>query len=127
MADAIQFLGPLSDDQLPAALSEADLFVMPSRKEGFGLVFIEAMACGTPVVACGLEGSRDALLDGRIGMLIDPNAPGQLQEAVLAVLTRTCDPTLLDGHRLRSETMSAFGSDRFRELVREVFAAEPSR
>ncbi len=124
VADAVRFLGPISDDELPATLSSADLFVMPSRKEGFGIVFIEAMACGTPVVACGLEGSRDALLDGRVGILIDPDVPDQLYDAVLALLGRTCNPSLVDGRHLRRETLAEFGSDRFREMVRGCFVVE---
>ncbi len=96
---------------------------MPSRKEGFGIVFIEAMACGTPVIACGREGSRDALMGGRLGLLIDPEIPGGLRDGITTVLARTCDPALLDGRRLRSETLRAFGYDRFRELVRERFGA----
>src|SRR2546426_3185868 len=78
VSDAVHFVGEVPDEELSARLSAADVFVMPSRKEGFGIVFIEAMACGTPVIACGLEGSSDALLDGRVGVLVDPTAPNQL-------------------------------------------------
>jgi glycosyltransferase involved in cell wall biosynthesis len=124
VADAVQFLGAVSDDDLPALLSRSDLFVMPSRKEGFGIVFIEALACGTPVVACGLEGSRDALLDGRLGMLIDPGVPGELHDAIVAVLSRTCPPEFVDPGFLRAQTLAEFGADRFRECVREAFASE---
>jgi asparagine synthase (glutamine-hydrolysing) len=120
VADAVQFLGAVTDEELPALLSRSDLFVMPSRKEGFGIVFIEALACGTPVIGCGLEGSSDALLDGRVGTLIDTDAPGQLQAAIVAALSKTCAAPLLDGRRLREETLAAFGSDRFRQLVRET-------
>jgi len=74
------------------------------------------------VIACGLEGSRDALLDGRLGTLVNPEIPGQLQEAVAAVLGHVCDPTLLDGQHLRSSTLAAFGPARLRDAVRRCFA-----
>jgi glycosyltransferase involved in cell wall biosynthesis len=118
--EAVHFLGPVTDEQLPRVLSEADLFVMPSRKEGFGIVFIEAMACGTPVIACGLEGSRDALLDGRVGTLINPDVPGELAQAVEAALKHPA--ASIDSESLRSEVLAAFGSDSFRELVRGYFS-----
>jgi len=122
VADAVDFIGAISEQELPERFSAADVFVMPSRKEGFGIVFIESLACGTPVIACGLEGSRDALLDGRLGTLVNPEIPGQLQEAVAAVLGHVCDPTLLDGQHLRSSTLAAFGPARLRDAVRRCFA-----
>jgi asparagine synthase (glutamine-hydrolysing) len=115
--DAVAFLGHIPDEALLSTLSSADVFVMPSRKEGFGIVFIEAMACGVPVIACGLEGSREALLDGRVGTLVDSGDPGALEAAVLTQLART--PATLDGRRLRDEVLRAFGPERFRALVKE--------
>ena len=122
VSDAVDFIGAVADEELPARFAGADVFVMPSRKEGFGIVFIESLACGTPVIACGLEGSREALLDGRLGILVNPEVAGQLQEAVATVLGRACDPALLDGHHLRSATLGAFGPAQFRDAVRRCFA-----
>ena len=55
MADRVEFPGYVSDEGLPSLFSRADLFVMPSRKEGFGIVFLESLTCGLPVIA----GNRD--------------------------------------------------------------------
>jgi glycosyltransferase involved in cell wall biosynthesis len=118
VAEAVEFLGYVPDEMLPVHLSGADAFVMPSRKEGFGIVFIEAMACGVPVIACGLEGSRDALLDGRVGVLVDPERSGELETAIANTLMRR-EPSLVDGRRLRSEVLRAFGTERFRGLIKE--------
>lgn len=65
----------------------ADLYVMPSRGEGFGFVFLEAMASGVPVVASSIDGSRDAVRDGALGQMIDPNDPHALLDAIAAGLT----------------------------------------
>jgi asparagine synthase (glutamine-hydrolysing) len=119
VGDAVEFRGPITDETLLTTLAEADVFVMPSRKEGFGIVFIEALACGVPVVACGLEGSRDALLDGRVGTLVESEGAGELESAVLAVLGRTHAPAMVDRRQLREDVLRAFGPDRFRALVHE--------
>ncbi|MDF1722313.1 MAG: glycosyltransferase family 4 protein [Minwuia sp.] len=60
----------------------ADLYVMPSRGEGFGFVFLEAMASGVPVVASSTDGSRDAVRDGALGQMVDPDDPHALLDAV---------------------------------------------
>jgi asparagine synthase (glutamine-hydrolysing) len=117
VGDAVEFRGHVPDETLPATLGGADVFVMPSRNEGFGIVLLEAMACGVPVVACGLEGSGEALLEGRLGALVDPDAPGELEAAVLTVLDGRV-PGSAQGRGLRDEVLHAFGPERFRALVR---------
>ena len=67
----------------------ADVYVMPSSGEGFGIVLIEAAACGVPLVGSVADGSRDALLNGRLGQLIDPHNPQELVAAVLTALEKT--------------------------------------
>ncbi len=64
------------------AYRAADVFVMPSTGEGFGIVFLEAMACGTPALGLDADGSRDALADGALGAVVSeaelPNAIAHL-------------------------------------------------
>lgn len=66
----------------------ADVFVMPGHGEGFGFVFLEALACGVPVVGSLLDGSREALLDGELGELVDPRDPQSVREAILRALDK---------------------------------------
>jgi phosphatidylinositol alpha-1,6-mannosyltransferase len=66
----------------------ADAFVMPGRGEGFGFVFLEALACGIPVVGSRLDGSREALRQGELGILVDPDRPDDIQAGILAALKR---------------------------------------
>jgi phosphatidylinositol alpha-1,6-mannosyltransferase len=66
----------------------ADAFVMPSRGEGFGIVFLEAMACGIPVMGSKLDGSSEALMHGKLGMLVDPTNPEEVKAGIRAVLAR---------------------------------------
>jgi glycosyltransferase involved in cell wall biosynthesis len=60
----------------------SDLYVMPSYNEGFGIVFIEAMYYGLPVIAGNKDGSVDALLNGKLGTLIDPMDINALKNAI---------------------------------------------
>ena len=64
----------------------ADVFAMPGRGEGFGIVYLEAMACGIPVIGSTLDGSRDALGGGALGRLVTPTQPEELRTALLAAL-----------------------------------------
>jgi glycosyltransferase involved in cell wall biosynthesis len=59
---------------------------MPGRGEGFGIVYLEAMACGIPVVGSLLDGSRDALKNGELGQLVNPNDPASLKQGLLQAL-----------------------------------------
>src|SRR5207244_354980 len=82
LQDLVQFRGLVPEHALPQAYSDADVFVMPSVKEGFGIVFLEALACGTPVIGGRADGSVDALLGGQLGTLIDPTDIAELRAAL---------------------------------------------
>ncbi|MCK6695777.1 MAG: glycosyltransferase family 4 protein [Thermoanaerobaculia bacterium] len=84
--------GYIPDEALTDYYRLADLFVMPSKKEGFGLVFIEALACGTPVIAGHADGSAEALLDGRLGRLVDPDDPAAIAAAIRQSLVYPGNP-----------------------------------
>jgi len=64
----------------------ADAFVLASRGEGFGFVLLEALACGIPVIASKVDGGREALRDGQLGILVDPADRQELQRAILDAL-----------------------------------------
>lgn len=83
VADRVVFTGAVSDAELPDYYRLADLFIMPSAQEGFGIVLLEAAASGLPIVAGNGDGSADALADGALGRLIDPNDADSLRRAVL--------------------------------------------
>lgn len=82
------FAGYLPEEEKADYYRLADVYVMPSRGEGFGFVFLEAMACGIPAVASTLDGGREAVLDGKLGILVDPDKPEELQAGILAALDR---------------------------------------
>lgn len=71
--DRILFIGKVQLEQLKGFYSRADVFVMPSRQEGFGIVFIEAMAFGKPVIAGDYGGAPEIVQDGVTGFLVNPD------------------------------------------------------
>ncbi|MBI4201142.1 MAG: glycosyltransferase [Chloroflexi bacterium] len=73
--DRVEFLGSLSNDQLPTYYQAADVCVVPSYYESFGLVALEAMACGTPVVASRVPGLETIIQDNRSGYLVPWHCP----------------------------------------------------
>ena len=76
----------MPDEELPDLYRLADLFVMPSTEEGFGIVYLEAAACGLRVVGGAGGGSGDAVPDERVGVLVDPADRTALVEAVTRLL-----------------------------------------
>ena len=79
--------GFIAEEEVTDHYKLADVFVMPSKKEGFGIVFIEAMACGLPVIAGNQDGSVDALKNGELGMLVNPDNEDEMIATILQVLT----------------------------------------
>ncbi|WP_248137865.1 glycosyltransferase [Bacillus infantis] len=84
-AGMAEFLGMMPQADLAKWMSAAELFVLPSHLEGFGLVALEAMSCHTPVVAANVGGLTYLLQDGS-GLLVEPANPESLAEGMLAVL-----------------------------------------
>ncbi len=87
VTDKVVFAGHVPEDELVDHFRLADVFVMPSLGEGFGIVFLQAAACGLNVIAGNLDGSVDALADGRLGRLIDPLDEDALAEAIIIALS----------------------------------------
>lgn len=92
--DAVLFAGGIAADKLPQIYRVADLYVMPSTQEGFGIVFLEAAASGVHVIGGNADGSIDALADGAIGAAIDPANTDALVRAIRDGLSgKGLDPT----------------------------------
>lgn len=114
VAEHVVFLGRVPDAELPELYAAVDVMVMVSRQEddtgdveGFGLVLLEAQACGTPVVAGDSGGMPDALAPGETGLLVPSRDPAALSEALGALLG--------DPERLRR--MGEAGAARARALT----------
>lgn len=88
LTDRVIFAGNVPEAEKADHYRLADAYIMASRGEGFGFVLLEAMACGIPVVASKLDGGREAVRDGQLGILVDPRDKGELKRAVAEALGR---------------------------------------
>ncbi len=109
-AGRVEFRGLIAEDELPAAYAHCDVFVAPSRYESFGLVVLEAMRAGKPVVASDVGGMASIVEAGRSGVLVPPDDSAALAAALVDLLG---DP---DGCRRMGE--------RGRQLFVERYSAE---
>lgn len=83
VAEHVHFLGTVDDATLRSHYEAADLFVLPSAQEGFGIVFLEAMRYGKPVVAARFGGTPEVVLDGITGLLVQYDDSAELSAAVI--------------------------------------------
>lgn len=87
ISDKIRFLGRVPGDTLRLLFSSCDLFVLPSRLEGFGAVIVEAMAAGKPVVATAVSSIPEIIESGKNGILVEGNNEGELASAIVKILS----------------------------------------
>jgi len=83
----VEFLGHVAFDRLAGEYRRADIFCLPSRQEGFGIVFLEAMAAGLPIVAARAAAVPELVSDGESGILVAPDSPGDLAAALDRLLS----------------------------------------
>lgn len=114
LGNAVLFPGSRTD--VFDLLRACDLFVHPSREEGFSNAILEAMAAGVPVVACEVGGNPEAIRDGVTGLLVPPGNPRALADGILRLL-REPGPRVAMGTKGRERAESEFSLDR---MVREM-------
>jgi glycosyltransferase involved in cell wall biosynthesis len=111
IGEQVVFTGRVPEAEKADHYRVADVFVMPGRQEGFGFVFLEAMASGIPVVASSLDGSREAVLDGALGELANPDDREALKAAIRRALRRP---------RQVPEGLAFFSYENFRERLHDI-------
>jgi glycosyltransferase involved in cell wall biosynthesis len=114
-----EFLGHVPFDRLAAEYRRADVFCLPSRQEGFGIVFLEAMAAGLPIVAARAAAVPEVVLDGVCGILVPPGNPEALAGALNRLLSSAVERHRMGeaGHRRVSIYDAPLVAARFLEAV----------
>ncbi|BAY61697.1 group 1 glycosyl transferase [Calothrix brevissima NIES-22] len=117
VSDRVIFAGFVPTEELMAHYRLADAYIMPSQ-EGFGIVYLEAMACGIPVLSGDSDGSADPLQDGNLGWRVPHRDPNAVANACIEILTGV--DQRCDGHWLREQAIALFGMDALQKRLQEL-------
>ena len=118
LGDNVIIAGAFIGKELCDHYNLCDCFAMPSKQEGFGIVFIEALACGKPVLAGNQDGSVDALNKGELGVLVDPNNVNDISKELIRILKHEYpNPIIYEPEALRKKAIEYFGFGRFKETI----------
>ncbi len=122
LGETVHFLGEISRTRLAEEYVNADCFCLPSIQEGFGIVFLEAMTAGLPIVACRAAAVPEVVPDGVAGLLVEPRSPERLADALEEILTDSARRKEYGeaARRRALEFNSPRVAQRFLEAVREA-------
>jgi teichuronic acid biosynthesis glycosyltransferase TuaC len=117
IADAVTFAGRRPNEEIPLWINACDVLVLPSLSEGFGVVLVEALACGKPVVATACGGPED-IVTPQVGILVPPADDVPLAEALLEVLA---DGDSFHPQRIRQRALDSYDSDRVASRIAKLY------
>jgi phosphatidylinositol alpha-1,6-mannosyltransferase len=121
IAADVTLTGFIDDSELTDHFLLADIFVLPSRKEGFGIVFIEALACGLPVICGNADGSVDAIRNGELGTAINADDPNELERCITEYLAVPL--TLSKRKYLQQKCLEYFSEDTYITKLQQLLTA----
>ena len=115
LQDQVAFAGFVGDEEIADYYQSTDVYIMPSSGEGFGIVFIEALYYGLPVIAGNVDGSVDALDKGKLGLLVNPQNQHEIVSAISSILNNKAE------HRPNKNAVWAkFGFPTYKSNLRAV-------
>lgn len=118
VAASVHFTGYIGDPVMRAMLAESDVFALPSRNEGFGLVYLEAMRARLPCIGSTADAAVDVIEDGRTGLLVPQQDKGALANSIVQLLSdSTLRKTMGAAGALRERNVFSFGNFRDRVAV----------
>jgi phosphatidylinositol alpha-1,6-mannosyltransferase len=123
IADHVLFTGFVSDATLDALRRTASIFALPSRGEGFGLVYLEAMRAGLPCIGGTEDAAGDVISDGNTGSLVDPRDRGALASAIVRLL-RSPEMRAVYGMAGKRRFEEEFTFERYCNRLRSVLASD---
>ncbi|MEQ8970689.1 MAG: glycosyltransferase family 4 protein [Coleofasciculus sp. C1-SOL-03] len=113
--DCVTLPGFLTDEELCDHYNLCDVFAMPSQGEGFGIVFLEALACGKPVLAGNQDGSVQPLASGELGCLVDPNNVEDIANKLIEIIQGNyANKMVYNPEALRKRTIELFELNQFK-------------
>ena len=114
----VTFTGFIPEAELADHYRLADFYVMPSSGEGFGIVYLESLACGRPCLVGDVDASPEAIDHGRLGFIVPPRDPAQIAAAILSFFRRQHDkPWLHEPETLHREVVKLYGQQAFKKSL----------
>ncbi|MDB5150547.1 MAG: glycosyltransferase family 4 protein [Mucilaginibacter sp.] len=120
--DEVILTGFLNENELTDHFLLSDLFVLPSKKEGFGIVFVEALACGLPVICGNADGSTDAIRDGELGTAINVDDLDELERTIVEYLKSPL--TITTRQNLQNQCLLYFNEKHYRSNLQKLIHDE---
>ncbi|HEY9614644.1 glycosyltransferase [Allocoleopsis sp.] len=121
LQECVTFAGFVPDEELCDHYNLCDVFVMPSKGEGFGIVYLEALACGKPTLGGNQDGAIDALRQGELGALVDPDDVQAIAETIIQILQGTYpNPLIYQPELLRQKVIDFFSIERFNQTLYDL-------
>lgn len=121
LQDCVTLTGFVADNELGAHYNLCDVFAMPSQGEGFGIVYLEALACGKPTLGGDRDGAIDALCHGELGALVAPDDVGAIAKMLIQILQGNYPhPIMYQPEVLRQKVIEYFGFERFKRTLAEL-------
>lgn len=118
LQDCVTLTGFVSDEELSSHYHLCDIFAMPSKAEGFGIVYLEALACGKPTLGGNQDGAQDALCQGELGALVDPDDMEAIAQTIIQILQGTySNPLIYQPEALRENVIKQFGFEQFQKTL----------
>ncbi|MCF2144919.1 glycosyltransferase [Desmonostoc muscorum LEGE 12446] len=122
LQDCITIAGFVPDEELCDHYNLCDVFAMPSKGEGFGIVYLEALACGKAVLAGNQDGSIDPLAEGKLGCLVDPDNVEEIADNLIQILQGDfSNPLIYQPEYLQRKTIEAYEFRQFRASLAKLF------
>ena len=119
LKNVVHLPGFLKDEEICDHFKLGNIFIMPSQGEGFGIVFIEAAVCGSNIIAGNKDGSVDALKNGELGILVDPNDIDEVSNAVLKLYSEKSSWNNISKKHLQDRTLNYFGFNVFKNKLQK--------
>jgi glycosyltransferase involved in cell wall biosynthesis len=128
LEDCITIAGFVPDEELCAHYNLCDVFAMPSKGEGFGIVYLEALACGKPVLAGNQDGSIDPLAKGKLGCLVDPDNVEEIADCLIQILQGDySNPVIYQPEYLQQKTIETYEFSQFRASLAKLLGLAGNR
>ncbi len=121
LQDCVTLAGFIPDSELCNYYNLCDVFAMPSKLEGFGIVYLEALACGKPTLGGNKDGAIDALCHGELGALVDPDDAKETAQTLIQIVQGNYpNPLIYQPEVLRQKVIDTFGFERFKQTLAKL-------